>query len=101
MIAEADIFIQNFSPTTVSKLRIDSSTLKSINPRLICCDISGYGNTPEMMKKKSYDLLIQAESGLIDVSGTQKELGRIGVSICDICAGMAAHAGIVESLLLR
>ena len=101
MIAKADIFIQNFSPTTVTKLRIDSSSLKSINPRLICCDISGYGDAPEMMKKKSYDLLIQAESGLIDVSGSPEGLGRIGVSICDIGAGMAAHAGIVESLLLR
>ncbi|MDC3107995.1 CoA transferase [Paracoccaceae bacterium] len=101
MIAKADIFIQNFSPTTVRKLRIDSATLKSINPRLICCDISGYGEAPEMMMKKSYDLLIQAESGLIDISGSPEGLGRIGVSICDIGAGMAAHAGIVESLLLR
>ncbi len=101
MIAKADIFIQNFSPTTVTKLKIDSSSLKSINPRLICCDISGYGEAPEMMKKKSYDLLIQAESGLIDVSGSPEGIGRIGVSICDIGAGMAAHAGIVESLLLR
>ncbi|MDC3076034.1 CoA transferase [Paracoccaceae bacterium] len=101
MIAEADIFIQNFSPTTVTKLSIDSSTLKAINPRLICCDISGYGEAPEMMMKKSYDLLIQAESGLIDVSGSPEGLGRIGVSICDIGAGMAAHAGIVESLLLK
>ena len=101
IIAAADIFIQNFSPTTLYKLGIDNSTLKSINPRLICCDISGYGDAPEMMKKKSYDLLIQAESGLIDVSGSQEGLGRIGVSICDIGAGMAAHAGIVESLLLR
>ena len=101
MIAEADIFIQNFSPTTVNKLLIDSATLKSVNPRLICCDISGYGDAPEMEKKKSYDLLIQAESGLIEVSGSQEGLGRIGVSICDIGAGMAAHAGIIESLLLR
>ena len=101
MIAKADIFIQNFSPTTVTKLNIDSSSLKSINPRVICCDISGYGEAPEMMKKKSYDLLIQAESGLIDVSGSPEGIGRIGVSICDIGAGMAAHAGIVESLLLR
>ncbi len=101
MIAKADIFIQNFSPTTVTKLRIDSPSLKSYNPRLICCDISGYGEAPEMMKKKSYDLLIQAESGLIDISGSPEGLGRIGVSICDIGAGMAAHAGIVESLLLR
>ncbi len=101
MIAKADIFMQNFSPTTVTKLNIDSSSLKSINPRLICCDISGYGEAPEMMKKKSYDLLIQAESGLIDVSGSPEGIGRIGVSICDIGAGMAAHAGIVESLLLR
>ena len=101
MIAKADIFIQNFSPTTLSKLEINNSTLKSINPRLICCDISGFGDVPEMMKKKSYDLLIQAESGLIDVSGSQEGLGRIGVSICDIGAGMAAHAGIIESLLLR
>ena len=101
MIAKADIFIQNFSPTTVTKLNIDSSSLKSINPRLICCDISGYGEAPEMMNKKSYDLLIQAESGLIDVSGSPEGIGRIGVSICDIGAGMAANAGIVEALLLR
>ena len=101
MVAKADIFIQNFSPTTVTKLSIDSTTLKSINSRIICCDISGYGEAPEFLKKKSYDLLIQAESGLIDVSGSQEGVGRIGVSICDIGAGMAAHAGIVESLLLR
>ncbi len=101
MVAKADIFIQNFSPTTVTKLNIDSSSLKSINPRLICCDISGYGEAPEVKKKKSYDLLIQAESGLIDVSGSKEGVGRIGVSICDIGAGMAAHAGIIESLLLR
>ena len=64
MIAKADIFIQNFSPTTVTKLRIDSSSLKSINPRLICCDISGYGEAPEMMKKNPMIYLFKRKVAL-------------------------------------
>ncbi len=101
IIRKADVFIQNFAPNTMRKLGLEKTVLKNINPKLIICDISGYGNSPTLVGKKSYDLLIQAESGLIDVSGSPDGVGRIGVSICDIGAGMAAHSSIVESLFLK
>ena len=101
IITKADIFIQNFAPNTMKKLGLERKKLKNVNPRLIICDISGYGNSPLLAGKKSYDLLIQAESGLISISGSPEGVGRIGVSICDIGAGMAAHSSILESLLLK
>ena len=101
IIRKADVFIQNFAPNTMRKLGFEKTVLKSVNPKLIICDISGYGDSPRLAGKKSYDLLIQAEVGLIDVSGSPDGVGRIGVSICDIGAGMAAHSSIVESLFLK
>ena len=101
IIRKADVFIQNFAPNTMTKLGLEKTELKKVNPELIVCDISGYGSSPLLSGKKSYDLLIQAESALIDVSGSPDGVGRIGVSICDIGAGMAAHSSIVESLLLK
>ncbi len=101
IVKKADVFIQNFAPNTMKKLGLEKKVLKNVNPKLIVCDISGYGSSPLLDGKKSYDLLIQAESGLIDISGSPKGIGRIGVSICDIGAGMAAHSSIVESLFLK
>ena len=101
IIRKADVFIQNFAPNTMTKLGIEKTALKKVNPELIVCDISGYGGSPLLSGKKSYDLLIQAESGLVDVSGSPEGVGRIGVSICDIGAGMAAHSSVVESLFLK
>jgi len=101
MVARADVFIQNLAPGAVARIGLDAKALRKRYPRLITCDISGYGNGPEVSHLKAYDLLIQAESGLVAVSGGQNELGRIGVSVCDIGAGMTAHAAITEALLLR
>ena len=101
MIAKADIVVQNLAPGALTRAGFGLDQLRTRHPKLITCDISGYGNSEEMAGMKAYDFLVQAESGLVAVSGGVNELGRIGVSVCDIGAGMAAHAAILEALLLR
>ena len=101
MLAKADIFIQNLAPGATSRLGLNSSTLSDLYPHLITCNISGYGDKGEYKDMKAYDLLIQAESGLVSVSGSAESYGRIGVSICDIGAGMNALSGILLALAKR
>lgn len=101
LIAKADVFIQNLAPGAIDRAGFGSDDLRKLHPRLITCDISGYGDAPEVANMKAYDFLVQGESGLVSVSGGPNELGRIGVSVCDIGAGLTAHAGILEALLLR
>jgi crotonobetainyl-CoA:carnitine CoA-transferase CaiB-like acyl-CoA transferase len=101
LIKNADVFVQNLGPGVIEKLGFSSEKMRKANPRLITCDISGYGESGPASDLKAYDLLVQAESGLIDISGGENELGRIGVSVCDIGAGMTAHAAIVEALFYR
>ena len=101
LIAKADILVQNMSPGALDRAGFGSEMLRKRHPALITCDISGYGDQPELSSMKAYDLLVQAESGLVSISGGPNELGRIGVSICDIGAGMTAHAGILEALVKR
>ncbi len=101
LLAQADVLVQNLSPGALARAGFDNSTLKKTNPRLITCDISGYGDDPELADLRAYDLLVQAESGLIEVSGSAGEAGRIGISVCDIGAGMSAHAAILEALIAR
>lgn len=101
LIAAADVFIQNLAPGAAGRLGFGSATLRSEHPRLITCDISGYGESGPLHLLKAYDLLVQAESGLVAVSGTPGPWGRIGVSICDITAGMNALIGIQQALLQR
>lgn len=101
IIAASDVFVQNLAPGATDRLGIGSEELRARYERLVTCDISGYGHRPDLAAKKAYDLLIQAESGMIGVSGGPNELGRIGVSICDIGAGMTAHAAILEALIER
>ena len=101
LIKNADVFVQNLGPGVIKKLGFSSEKMRKANPRLITCDISGYGESGPASDLKAYDLLVQAESGLIDISGGENELGRIGVSVCDIGAGITAHAAIVEALFYR
>jgi crotonobetainyl-CoA:carnitine CoA-transferase CaiB-like acyl-CoA transferase len=101
LLAQADVFIQNLAPGAAKRLGLGSDTLRAAMPRLITCDISGYGESGPMNDLKAYDLLVQAESGLVSVNGAPGPWGRIGVSICDITAGMNAAQGILEALLLR
>ncbi len=101
LIAKADVFVQNLAPGALERAGFGSAYLRQNHPRLITCDISGYGESGELQGMKAYDLLVQAESGLISISGGPGELGRIGVSICDIGTGVTAHAGILEALYKR
>ena len=101
LIKNADVFVQNLGPGVMKRLGFGSERMRKANPRLITCDISGYGESGPASDLKAYDLLVQAESGLIDISGGENELGRIGVSVCDIGAGVTAHAAIVEALFYR
>ncbi|MEE9416147.1 MAG: CaiB/BaiF CoA-transferase family protein [Acidimicrobiales bacterium] len=101
IIAVADVFVQNLAPGALERAGFGSDALREANQQLITCDISGYGEAPGVAEKKAYDLLVQAESGLVDISGGVDELGRIGVSICDIGAGMTAHSAILEAIIQR
>jgi len=101
LLAKADIFIQNLAPGAADRMGFGSETLRTRYPRLITCDISGYGTSGPLHELKAYDLLVQAESGLVAVSGAPGPWGRIGVSICDITAGMNALIGIQQALLQR
>ena len=101
MLARADVFIQNLAPGATERLGLGSAALRARHPRLITCDISGYGDSGRLTAMKAYDLLVQAESGLIAVSGAPGDWGRIGVSLCDINAGLNALIGIQQALLAR
>jgi crotonobetainyl-CoA:carnitine CoA-transferase CaiB-like acyl-CoA transferase len=101
MLARADVFVQNLAPGAAGRLGLDSAALRALHPRLVTCDISGYGERGRLHAMKAYDLLVQAESGLVSISGAPGEWGRIGVSLCDITAGMNALIGIQQALLAR
>ncbi len=101
MLEQADVFVQNLAPGAAQRLGLGSAELRARHPRLITCDISGYGEIGRLTAMKAYDLLVQAESGLVSVSGAPGEWGRIGVSLCDINAGLNALIGIQQALLAR
>lgn len=105
LLAKADVFIQNLAPGAAERLGLGSAALRARHPRLVTCDISGYGDDGRLFGLKAYDLLVQAESGLVSVSGAPgtgvESLGRIGVSLCDINAGLNALVGIQQALMQR
>ncbi|MUZ75627.1 CoA transferase [Agrobacterium vitis] len=101
IIGEADIFIQNLKPGSVDRLGFGSEELRKRFPRLITCDISGFGEGGVFSHLKAYDLIVQAEAGLCAITGTAHGPARVGVSVCDISAGMTAHTAILQALLQR
>ena len=101
MLATADVFIQNLMPGALERLGVSMANLRTENPALITCDISGYGASGPFAQMKAYDFLVQAEVGLAQITGAPEEPGRVGVSICDIAAGMTAHAAILQALVAR
>lgn len=101
LLARADVFVQNLAPGAAARLGLDAATLRARYPRLIVCDISGYGNDGPYRDRKAYDLLIQAEAGFLSVTGTPDEPVKAGASIADIAAAMYAYTGILNALLLR
>jgi crotonobetainyl-CoA:carnitine CoA-transferase CaiB-like acyl-CoA transferase len=88
LLSRADVFVQNIAPGALARAGFGSSDLRKRYPRLITCDISGYGTDNPGSDLKAYDLLVQCESGLVGIGGAPGHPGRIGVSICDIGAGI-------------
>jgi crotonobetainyl-CoA:carnitine CoA-transferase CaiB-like acyl-CoA transferase len=101
LIARCDVLVQNLAPGAAARLGLAAQTLESRYPRLIVCDISGYGADGPYRDKKAYDLLIQSEAGFLSVTGTLGDPAKAGCSIADIAAGMYAFTGILAALLQR
>lgn len=105
LIEKADVLVQNLAPGAASRLGLSYEDLVKINPKIIVCDISGYGDDLEnpgpYRDKKAYDLLIQSESGFLSITGTEEEYVKAGCSIADIAAGMYAYTNILAALIER
>ena len=101
IIANADVLVQNLAPGALARAGFGLDELRQRHKKLITCDISGYGHNDKLQGLKAYDFLVQAEAGIVGISGSESAPGRIGISICDIGAGMAAHSGILEALIQR
>lgn len=103
LLAKADVLVQNLAPGAAARMGLGFDALHARFPRLIVCDISGYGEGGPYEKKKAYDLLIQSEGGFLSVTGSPGEEGmaKAGCSVADIAAGMYAYTGVLSALLLR
>ena len=101
LLGRADVLVQNLAPGATARLGLDYASLHERFPRLIVCDISGYGGDGPYREKKAYDLLVQAESGLVSVTGTPDEVAKVGASVADIAAGMYAYSNILAALIER
>ena len=101
LIAKADVLVQNLAPGATTRMGLDAKTLRAQNPRLIVCDISGYGLDGPYRDKKAYDLLIQSEAGYLSITGTPDSPSKSGNSIADIAAGMYAYSNILSALIHR
>jgi crotonobetainyl-CoA:carnitine CoA-transferase CaiB-like acyl-CoA transferase len=101
LIEKADVFVQNLAPGATGRLGFGAQTLRERHPRLIVCDVSGYGSSGPYKDKKAYDLLVQCEAGLVSITGTPETPSKVGVSIADIACGMYAYSGVLAALLRR
>jgi len=101
LLKNADVFVQNLAPGATGRLGLGAGELRKEYPRLIVCDLSGYGSSGPYRDKKAYDLLIQAETGLISITGTEQTPSKAGISIADIACGMYGYSGILTALLVR
>lgn len=105
LLQRADVMVQNLAPGAAARLGMSYEALAPRHPRLIVCDISGYGDDPQHpgphRDRKAYDLLIQAEAGVLSVTGTREAVAKAGIPVADIAAGMFAHSRILAALLQR
>jgi itaconate CoA-transferase len=101
LLPKADVLVQNLAPGAAARLGLSPESLRPRYPRLILCDISGYGQSGPYGGKKAYDLLIQAEVGLLSITGTGQERVKPGISVADISAGMYAFSNILAALIQR
>lgn len=101
LLESADVFVQNLAPGAVDRMGLSFDALSKRNPRLIVCDISGYGSDGPYRGKKAYDLLIQSEAGFLSITGSEGDPVKAGCSIADISAGMYAYSSILAALIQR
>ncbi|MFJ4367256.1 CaiB/BaiF CoA transferase family protein [Streptomyces chartreusis] len=101
LLDTADVFVQNLAPGAADRLGLGAQALGERWPRLIPCTISGYGTSGPWAARKSYDLLVQCQTGLVSLTGTAEETARVGISVADIAAGMYAYSGILTALFTR
>ena len=101
LLQDADVLVQNLAPGAAARMGLSFEALSATHPKLIVCDISGYGEDGPYRDKKAYDLLIQSEAGMLSITGTPEEPSKAGNSMADIAAGMYAYTNILSALLLR
>jgi len=101
IISKADVVLQNLKPNSLQKLGLGAMDLRADRPDLITCNISGFGERGDYSHLKAYDLIVQAEAGLCAITGDSQSPARVGVSVCDISAGMSAHTAILQALFER
>ncbi len=101
LVDRADVFVQNLAPGAADRLGLAAGALRGRRPRLIVCNVSGYGATGPYRDKKAYDLLVQAEAGLVSITGTPDQVVKSSISVADIAAGMYAYSGVLTALFRR
>ncbi len=98
LVSRADVFLHNLAPGAMGRLGFGAAALREEHPRLVVCEISGYGTSGPYRDKKAYDLLVQSEAGLVSITGTPETPSKVGISIADIAAGMYAFSSILAAL---
>ena len=101
LLSQADVLVQNLAPSAAARMGLGYEALATDYPKLIVCNITGYGEEGPYASKKAYDLLVQAEAGFLSVTGSPEDPTKSGISIADIAAGTQAHTAILAALLQR
>jgi crotonobetainyl-CoA:carnitine CoA-transferase CaiB-like acyl-CoA transferase len=101
LLERADVFVHNQGPGAAERLGCGYADLERRNSRVISCAISGYGADGPHRERKAYDLLLQGEAGVIDLTGTPEMPAKVGISVADIASGMYAFSSILGALYQR
>lgn len=101
LLSGADVFIQNLAPGATARAGLGADVLRADDPKLVVCDISGYGTPGPYEQMKAYDLMVQSEAGLLSVTGDEHDMAKVGISVSDIAAGMYAYSSVLAALLER
>lgn len=101
LLERSDVFIHNLAPGAVDRLGFGAARLRAAFPRLVICQISGYGTSGPYRDRKAYDLLVQSEAGVLSITGTEETPSKVGISVADIAGGMYAYSGVLTALLAR
>jgi itaconate CoA-transferase len=101
LLLRADVFVQNLAPGATARMGLSADRLRQRDPRLVVCDVSGYGSSGPFSDRRAYDLLVQCETGLLSVTGTPEQPAKVGISVADIAGGMYAFSGVLTALFAR